>query len=297
MERVWVLGGYGFIGRHVCAVLAAEGHEVFACSARGPAGQGASKAFWEGRRAYVRTVHIPAYNELKPEPGDVCIHLAESKLVGGGGDDPSMTAAYPDSSRLLHRIANAGFSRVIYASSAAVYGDRSQATLSETTTTDPSSEYGRSKLQNEVLLREMLPTTILRLSNTFGPGMSTRNVLSEVIEQARRGTVVYVNDSTPVRDYIFVSDVARAFAAAVKANVAGVFNIATGTGTSVAELATLIGRIAGHPAIKVVSRSVKEDGYLPSHVVLSSKLAGELLQWHPLVVLSDGLNFLMGKGD
>ncbi|MEY4630486.1 MAG: hypothetical protein RIQ81_606 [Pseudomonadota bacterium] len=292
MKRVWVLGGLGFIGRHVCEALVAVGHEVLACTTR-PAGNDSPFADRAGAGGeLLRVVHTPGYRGLAPGPEDVCVHLAESNLAGAQGSALTEGIPYPGGEQVLRQVVEAGFARVIYASSAAVYGDRVQGALTEDSPTEPASEYGRSKVRSEAFLRENAAATILRLANTYGPGMSPRNVLSEVIEQARKGPVIHVNDASPVRDYIFVADVARAFAAAVSSDASGVFNISTGIGTSVEDLAKLIGRLGGHPAPKVISRAAYEPSIPPSHVVLSSKLAADLLKWRATTALADGLNLL-----
>lgn len=237
----------------------------------------------------------------------MCVHLAESNLASAPmeGADSSLLGdgKYPDPDDLVRLIESAGFAQVVYASSAAVYGDVSTEARHESETVDPGSPYARRKHANELRFLESGCSAVLRLANTYGPGMSKGNVLSEIIEQAGRGDCVAVNDLAPIRDFVHVEDVARAFSAAISSRANGVFNVSTGSGTSVADLAAIILKIMGRKDLPVTTRSPLIPGRTgtvsarASVLVLSNKRAAEILDWKPRVSLEEGIARMVGGGE
>jgi UDP-glucose 4-epimerase len=302
MAKVWVLGGEGFIGRAVCRRLSEDGHDVLSCTA---SSRRHDEAHSTARHPRTRLVQTDGYRDLSPGQGDICVHLAESNIAAQALGSKSSTiqanGTYPDPGDLMNAIESAGFAHVVYASSAVVYGDSLSQMHFESEVLDPRTLYAERKRANELRLLRFGRGTVLRLANTYGAGMSSANVLSEIIEQAESGDSIVVNDLTPVRDYVHVEDVARAFSAAVSRRPGGIFNVSTGTGTSVAELAALILRAMGCSGIPVMSRrqldSVKSGDKTgqSSIVVLSNVKAAEILNWKPDVSLEEGITRLVGR--
>jgi UDP-glucose 4-epimerase len=141
---------------------------------------------------------------------------------------------------------------VVYASSAAVYGDCSVAGIGEDRPFAPLSSYGADKAASEFHARiagavHGVPTAGLRFFNLYGPRQDPRSPYSGVIsifaDRLLRGRPIEIfGDGEQVRDFTFVGDAVRALrrAMAVASTEAPVVNVCTGTGTSVRELAEII---------------------------------------------------------
>lgn len=192
---------------------------------------------------------------------------------------------------LLRAAGAAGVRRLLFASSMAVYADSPPGTrIGEDHPTRPLSPYGISKLAAESYIRLVAPTlgidpVILRLFNTYGPGQAFTpyvGVLTIFITRLLKGeSCVIHGDGSQRRDFVHRDDVAAAFErAAVEPAVAGgTFNIGTGLGTSVIELAERVrtelggGRIERGAALAVelrhsvaqIERARAAFGYRPTH--------------------------------
>jgi UDP-glucose 4-epimerase len=146
---------------------------------------------------------------------------------------------------------------VVYASSAAVYGDAATVPITEATDRRPLSAYGADKYSCELHARVAsevhgIPTVGLRFFNVYGPRQDPQSPYSGVIsifcDRIRRGLSIDVfGDGGQTRDFIYVGDVVTALLAAMRLRPADapVFNVCTGTATSVLELARTIADAAG----------------------------------------------------
>jgi len=278
MRTVWVLGGLGFIGRFVSKSLLDAGFCVVGCTSR------ETEASVNISHPNFRVEYVPNYGKFSPDKGDLCIHLAESNIIGVHTSD----ARYPAETSIVQAIIAAKFDHVVYASSAAVYGDKSQDRHLEIETLSPQSDYARRKAAVEASLLGRGNCTVLRLSNVYGRGMASRNVLSEIVEQLGRMQTIQVMNESPIRDYIYVADVASAFTMAVCKEVSGIFNISTGVGTSVRQLAMTLAKVYGHNDIELISKA-NDANQAISCVVLDNESAKRTLDWEPEFSLSEGL--------
>lgn len=145
---------------------------------------------------------------------------------------------------------------VVYASSAAVYGDNPNIPLHESEPPAPINLYGEHKLENErIAARAFAEQNVcsvgLRFFNVYGPRQDPSSpysgVISKFVDRARADQPLTIfGDGEQTRDFVYVGDVVRALvASATHANGAKVFNVGTGTGTSLRSLANLIGSIVG----------------------------------------------------
>ena len=144
---------------------------------------------------------------------------------------------------------------VIYASSAAVYGNSSEIPLTEATTPCPLSAYGADKLACELHARvancvHNVPTIGFRFFNVYGPRQNPKSPYSGVISTftdqiLRNQPILITGNGKQVRDFVYVDDVVRILVTAMTVALPGalVFNICTGTGTSINQLATTLGAL------------------------------------------------------
>jgi UDP-glucose 4-epimerase len=243
-----VTGGCGFIGSHLCAALRARGDVVRVLD---DLSTGLEANLAPGATLIRGDVADPAAAGAAMEGVEGCFHLAAIASVERGVQDWLGThrANLTGTITLLDAAARRGGVPVVYASSAAVYGDAASPPLAEDAPTRPLSAYGADKLGCELHARVAgavhgVPTLGLRFFNVFGPRQDPRSPYSGVIsvfcDRLSRGEAVQVfGDGAQTRDFVFVADVAAALLAAMPAAspTAPVLNVCTGRPTSVLELA------------------------------------------------------------
>ena len=258
-RTVVVTGANGFIGRVLCAQLEREGARVLRVS-RGDA--------------------------LPRAAGACCVHLAGSNDAARAEADE--TGARREAEELAARILAAGYARVVLASSAYVYGDASTPRR-EDSPTAPAVAYSRIKLALEALFSGA-GRAVARLSNVYGPGQPEMNVVSALLRQLPGDGIIRLRGSAQaVRDYLFVEDAANGLARLALFGESGVFNLSTGRGTSVAELAQLLARLSGLPEPRIESLV----SCAPSTLVLDPGQALARLGWKAQTSLEEGLKTLL----
>jgi UDP-glucose 4-epimerase len=252
-----VTGGAGFIGSHLCEALLARGDAVRVLdnlSSGRRENLPPDVALTEGDVA-----DTVAVREALDGVGG-CFHLAAIASVERGVTDwlgthrANLTGAITvfDAVRPTQI-------PVVYASSAAVYGDVVADPITEATECRPLSAYGADKLGCEQHARVAghvhgIPTVGLRLFNVYGPRQDPHSPYSGVIsifcERIRRGEPIDIlGDGGQTRDFVYVADVVAALLAAMRLAPVGapVFNVCTGIATSVMDLARIIAERAGTP--------------------------------------------------
>lgn len=281
--RVLVTGGAGYIGSHTLIELMACGHQVCVLdnySNAAPAVLTRVRALSNGDvRDYHGDVRDGAMldqimQDFRP---DAVVHFAGLKAVGESGQRP---LEYYDVNvtgtlALLAAMDRAGCKRIIFSSSATVYGEPRYLPCDEEHPTNPSSVYGRTKLMAEDILRDWAAANdqraaiLLRYFNPVGAHHSAQlgedpqgvpNNLMPYIAQVAVGVrpalAVFGDDydtpdGTGLRDYIHVVDLARAHVAAVdyaaQHSGARAFNIGTGVSYSVLDMVRAFERASGKP--------------------------------------------------
>jgi UDP-glucose 4-epimerase len=200
---------------------------------------------------------------------------------------------------LLEAMADTGVQNIVFSSSAGVYGTPSDEVVTEQTATSPQSPYGESKLIGEWLLADQakvvpLKHTSLRYFNVVGSAdqavydSSPYNLFPIVCNLLSQGKVPQIYgtdhptpDGTSVKDYVDVGDLARAHVNAAHALEAGrdlepVYNLGSGTGTSVRQIMDAARRVTGIDFTPTEGPRRPGD---PSRVVASGELAARDLGW------------------
>jgi UDP-glucose 4-epimerase len=251
-----VTGGAGFIGSHLCEALLAQGDAVRVLD---DLSTGKRENLPPDVVLIEGDVTDPAVVRCGLQGVDGCFHLAAIASVHRGIREW----------RLTHRVNQGGtiavfdairrmtkLIPVVYASSAAVYGNPAHIPTAETDNTRPLSAYGADKLGCELHAHiaghvHGIPTMGLRFFNVYGPRQDPTSPYSGVIsvfcERILQGAPIDVfGDGRQTRDFVYVEDVAAALVAAMQlaATHASVFNVCTGIATSVIDLATTIGDLA-----------------------------------------------------
>lgn len=297
--RVLVTGGAGFIGSWTAEELVRGGHKVIVLDNMS-SGSEANLSRVAGEvivvRGDVRERHL-IESVVKDHSPDALIHLAAVVSVDEVAEDPvkGFENNVLGTLNVLEAARELGVGKVVYASSAAVYGDPVRLPISEDHPLRPLSVYGGTKLAGEALATSYagnygMEVVVLRYFNVYGPRMRPgpySGVVRKFIEAVLAGEPVTIfGDGEQTRDFVYVEDVARANAAALKPGVSGVYNIGTGEPVSVAGLARAVMEVAG------VEVPVKYGPPRPGdirHSYADIRRARDGLGWEPRTGLAEGL--------
>lgn len=269
--RIVVTGASGFVGTHLIHVLERQEIEVVGVARRGVVG-----ALGRQVRDYGAT---PA--------GDVLVHLAEQRDRGAA--QTSGSAYRATTLGLLERLIGKGFDHVVYASSAAVYGDASKAPRHPAERLVARDEYTAVKLDGEARVL-LAGGTVARLGNLYGPGMADNNVVSTILAQTPGSGPIRLWDERPVRDFCWIEDAADALARMALAQHCGVYNVGTGIGTSAGALARTALELMGEAGRPV--QATRPSGRDSVNVLdIADTIA--TFGWRPRTTLRQGLRRLL----
>lgn len=182
------------------------------------------------------------------------------------------------------------YARVVYASSAVLYGDRSAVPHKTDDPVQVTDVYNRIKFGSEQTVLAA-GGIVARLANLYGPGMSPANVLTAIIRQLDNSGPVRVLDAYPVRDFLWVEDAAAALAVmALAPEGSGTFNVGTGIGTSIHALAQLALDAAGQPERQIESVATKDGG---SRLIVDIDSTTRRFGWQAATSLPSGIKTLV----
>ncbi len=268
---VLVTGGAGYIGAHVVRLLVASGRQVVVIDdlSAGAADRVGDVPLVRLDLADPTTVPSVAAT-LREHQVDEVFHFAARKKVPESVERPTWYAQQNVGGlvNLLDAMHDVGVDRIVFSSTAAVYGSPHGPRVAETDPTVPVNPYGWTKLAGEWLVRDAatawgLRGVALRYFNVAGAGwpdlgdLAVANLVTMVLERLSRGEPPMVfgtdyptPDGTCVRDFVHVMDLAESHIAALDALDARpwtVLNVGTGTGASVLEVVRGLQRVVGAP--------------------------------------------------
>jgi UDP-glucose 4-epimerase len=295
-----VTGGAGYIGSHVVRAFLEQGIEVVVVDDL----SSGHRAFVDDGVPFVDGSILDAdllRETFEDHAISGVVHVAGYKYAGVSVTRPLHTYEQnvTGTQVLLGIMSDAGVDRIVFSSSAAVYGTPDTDLVTESTAKNPESPYGESKLIGEWLLRDQgvaagLAHTSLRYFNVVGSGYpdlfdtSPHNLFPLVFEALLDGRVPRINgndyatpDGTCVRDYIHVSDLALSHVAAARRLDAGeplepAYNLGSGAGASVGEIMTAMADGTGIPFTPEIAPRRPGD---PARIVASGELAARDLDW------------------
>ncbi len=293
--RILVTGGAGFIGSHVVDRLLASGHTVAVIDdlSTGLQSNLAPKATLLTVDITLKEATCKAVAGYRP---DAIFHLAAQVSVPKSFESPTVDADVNilGTLNLLEAVAGLDIPpRFVFISSGgAVYGDALELPSTERTPPNPATPYGVAKLAAEYYVRLLSPgpSIILRLANVYGPrqGASKETGVCAVFSKqmiAGEALTIY-GDGSQTRDYVYVTDVARACELALANGGGEVINVSTGVETSASSLAQSLLQVAGKGTVDHLAPrtgDVMRSCLSPSH-------ARSVLNWAPEVSLGEGLS-------
>jgi UDP-glucose 4-epimerase len=293
--RTLVTGGAGFIGSHIVDLLIAEGHDVavidnFATGKRTNLNRRAR--FYEIDILSPSLRHV--FAAVEPE---VVFHQAAQMSVKASTDDPLYDARVNVMGlvNVLEACVETGVRKIVFASSGATYGNPIYLPIDENHPQRPESPYGITKMVAEHYLRYYardrgLAFTALRYGNVYGPRQDAygeAGVVAIFARQLLTGQVPTIHwDGEQIRDYVYVTDVARANLLAATAGDGCCYCIGTGIGTTVNRLYDLICAAVG---VRVTPRRApRRPGDLRAAYFDNARAARDL-GWEPIVPLTEGI--------
>jgi nucleoside-diphosphate-sugar epimerase len=309
MKKILITGVTGFIGSHLAKELSAK-HEVFG-TVRPVVGRDLKpfQPFLE-KTMLVRcdiTDQQSVQNCLLKVNPDVVIHLAALSPVRDSFETPMayVRANIDGTLHIAHGILKLpGFEkkRLLYASTAEVYGIQPDHQVPEAAPLNPSSPYANTKSMTDTYLRMMTPvyglnTTVMRCINSYGRKFDTGFFVEYVVTAMLRGEKVYVGAPDSTRDYMYVTDHVNAYLAALNhPEIRGeAFNATPGGEIYNRDLTLKIADMLGFSKKKILlgkyppgypHRPLASD---QPHIDLDSSKIRKVLGWKPAVALEDGL--------
>ncbi|MGW0057532.1 UDP-glucose 4-epimerase GalE [Nocardia sp. 852002-20019_SCH5090214] len=319
--KLLVTGGAGYVGGVCAQVLVQDGHEVVVVddlSTGNAEGVPAGAKFVDG------DIATTGVELIESESFDGVLHFAAQSLVGESVQQPEKYwyGNVVKTLALLEAIRRTQTPRLVFSSTAAVYGEPEQVPILESAPTRPTNPYGASKLAIDHAITSYavahgLAATSLRYFNVAGAygGLGENRVVEThliplILQTALGhrdsisvfGTDYPTPDGTAVRDYIHIRDLARAHVLALAQSRPGehrIFNLGSGTGFSVREVISACERVVGRPIPAVDAPRRAGD---PAVLIASSAKAIDELGWQPEhndldEIVSDAWDFLTSLGD
>lgn len=296
--KIAIFGGGGFIGSAIVDRLLKDGHEL--------------RIFERPRiepfRVFVANEHVEwvtgdlmsTHDVSQVVDGvDAVLHLVSTTLPKSSNDDPiyDVQSNLVATLQMLNAMRAKGVRKIVFISSGGtVYGEPSYLPINEAHPTEPQVSYGITKLAIEKYLlmyqrQYGIKASILRVTNPYGERQRVETAQGAVgvfLSRAlQRQSLDIWGDGSVTRDYIYVSDVADAFARAVDYDgPKSVFNISSGIGTTLNSLIEDLETVLGRP---IERRYLEGRPFDVPVSVLDNSLARQELGWQPTVDLLDGI--------
>jgi len=304
-SRILVTGGAGFIGSHLVDRLLNEDFEVTVIDNLDTGRLENITRHKDREDFHFIKGDIRDFNLVKETIKDIdaVFHEAALASVTLSVENPILTndINVAGTLNLLKASSDLGVKRLIYASSAAVYGDTYSPQKREDMTTNPTSPYGVSKLAAENYVKLFhkvygLETVSLRCFNVYGPRQrfdiqcAYGGAITIFANRLLRNMppIIY-GDGEQTRDFVYIQDVVEANMLALNTkNAAGeVFNIATGTNVSVNQVANVLKEIMNKKNLKSIHADPRPTDIRHGYAEITK--AEKILGFHPKVSLKKGL--------
>jgi len=293
--KVLVTGGAGFIGSHLVDALIQQGYQVVVVD---NLSTGRLENVNPAATFYQVDISSPELERVfEKERPELVNHQAAQTVIQKSMEDPVFDAKQNilGSLNLILQCLHFGVKKIVYASSAGIYGEPKYRPVDESHPVTPISYYGVSKYTVEHYLHlchleNSLSYTVLRYANIYGPRQSPKGeagvvaIFTRQMLQGERPTIFGKGDKT--RDYVYVADVVMANILAMEKSVNGVYNIGTEVETSDQEMFNLLAELTGYQSNPHYAPVRKGEIY---KISLDWAKTQEELGWQPQFLLGEGL--------
>ena len=288
MKRVLVTGATGFIGRHALPSLLERGFDVHAVARTRPPGEPAEGVFWHE----IDLLDVRRTNALVGElEASHLLHLAWYAEHGKFWDARENLDWVAASLQLLRRFHDSGGRRAVIAGTCAEY-DWAGNCCDDRTALIPATLYGISKNALRQVFEGYARSSGMsaawgRIFFSYGPGEQPTRVIASVARSLVSGETVHCTPGAQVRDFLYVEDVAAAFAALVDSDVAGTLDIGSGCGIALRDILQRLEQLAGrHDLVRFGEAPPRDE---PARIVADTRRLRADLHWQPAYELDEGL--------
>ncbi len=287
MKRVLLTGATGFVGRHAVQPLLDRGFEVH-CTARTVPVAGGPNVMWHEADLLDPVATGSLVRELGASHLLHFAWYADHRSFWEAAENLDWVAS---SLHLVRAFREAGGRRVVVAGTCAEY-DWSSDCCDDSAPLVPTTLYGASKNALREVVEAYCRSTGMssawgRIFFTFGPGEQPTRVIAAVAQALLRGESVACTTGTQVRDFLYVEDVASAFARLVDGAETGPFDIGSGTGRALRELLERLQLLAGRRGL--LGFGDLPDRLEPTRIVADSEHRRLVPGWSPRFTLDEGL--------
>lgn len=292
--KILITGGAGFIGSHVSKLLLDQGHTVaiydnLSRSSQENVDKRAIFVKGDLKEAKLLTnclknvdsvIHLAAFIEV-PESVKNPLAFAQNNILG--------------SIYLLEAMKEAGVKKIIFSSSATVYGEPKKLPLTEGSPLSATNPYAASKIATEAFMETYhklygFDVVILRYFNPYGPGEmhnpETHAIPNFIKAALNKKPIPLFWKGEQIRDFIYIEDLASAHIAPLNLSGFNVFNVGNEKGVKISDIVNILSDILGY------NLEIEDLGERPGDVKVtyaSSKLFKEKTKWRPKVSLQEGL--------
>ena len=300
--RLFITGGAGFIGIHLCKKLLELNHDVTVYDNFSNSSQENFDSIIKQKVTLI-SGDILDMSKLvtSMQNHDIVIHLAAQISVPESVKNPKVTfdVNVNGTHNVLKSCKKNKISKIIAASTAAVYQNVSEKTiLNESSVTEPSSPYGLSKLEMENMINDFTQThnlnaIILRLFNVYGIGQSPEyaGVITKFLSDIKSNNPLTIfGDGYQTRDFVHVNDVVSAIILSINSSNFGLYNVATGKSVTILDLAHLLIE-QSKKKLDVVFEEQQKGDIKFSHASISK--INQNLAFFPEYAIADGLKTLV----
>jgi len=293
-----VTGGAGFIGSHLVKHLISEGHDVTVIDNMYRGRLSNLDGFLD--KINLLKLDILEYEKLRNciKKSDGIFHQAAlTSVVESYKKEIEYHKVNVIGTENIFKIAKEFSIKVVYASSSSVYGNITKIPINENFNREPINPYGKTKLEDEYLSEKFIESGSeiigLRYFNVYGLGQTLdyAGVITKFLDNisSNKSPVIF-GDGSQIRDFIFVKDIAKANLIAMNSSVKnGFFNIGTGIGISIKDLAYLMIKISKKDLNPIFDTLPKGDVKISQ---ADTTLAKNLLNWTSMTNLEEGLSTL-----
>jgi len=302
--KVFITGGAGFIGIHLCKKLLLQNHDVTIYDNFENSSQEHFTSTFKDKVTIIPG-DITHYSSLVSamKNHDVVIHLSAQISVPASIKNPKLTFdVNVNGTENIFKLAKEYGMKVVFASSSSVYGSPKKIPIEESDDRKPLNPYGHTKLEDEYLTKKYSEMGVkiigLRYFNVFGKRQSKEyaGVIKLFLKKIQQNTSPKINgDGLQTRDFVHIDDVVRANILAMDSDVQhGFFNVGTGNSISVLDLANVIINASGLSLKPIHGPELSGDVRTTEADIT---LIRKMLNWEPEINLENWLTRIISDKD